>query len=596
MIATLLRFRMSARLTSAVLVAAALVAIVAVGCGSSGAASTVAIFPMAGTPTASPATQISFRGESQAQLTGITVKGSKSGDHPGQLKAHSDGNGASFIPSKGFTRGETVTVKADPSLEGEKNGAVKFKIAEKAPIGVPGHVQADPGGTPPGAQHFKSRPDLQPPTIKITTKTSKAAPGDLFLAPKAGPGQDGTEIVDGDGNLVWYKRVPKLTSPFDFRVQQYQGQPALTWWQGGVHHGQGQGCGRIVNSSYKQVAKVCPGNGYKADFHEFQLSRDGKTAFLLIYEPVKYDLRLIGGSKDGSVLDGIVQEVDIKTGLVLFEWHTLGNIGLKETYAGIPKSSPLDISHVNSVYEENDHNLLVSARDLHSALELDRQTGKILFRLGGKASDYTMGKGTQFVGQHDIRRAPDGRMTIFDNGAPPSPGNPARALVLSVNDSNTSVKLSRQFRRPDKLHSPSQGNVQALSNGNFMVGWGGDTPFFDEYTSSGKVALDGYIDPKTDDTYRVWRFPWTGAHPKPPPDIAAQNIGGKTTVYASWNGATDVVKWEVVDGSGQHIKTLAKHKFETTIHLPTQQTQVAVKALGTGDAVLGTSKTITPTG
>src|SRR2546423_9116078 len=113
MIATLLRFQMSARLTSAVLVVAALVAIVAVGCGSSGAASTVAIFPMAGTPTASPGTQISFRRESQAQLTGITVKGSSSGNHKGHLEAHSDGNGASFIPDKGFTRGQTVTVEAN---------------------------------------------------------------------------------------------------------------------------------------------------------------------------------------------------------------------------------------------------------------------------------------------------------------------------------------------------------------------------------------------------------------------------------------------------------------------------------------------------
>jgi hypothetical protein len=279
---------------------------------------------------------------------------------------------------------------------------------------------------------------------------------------------------------------------------------------------------------------------------------------------------------------------------VLFEWHTLGNIGLKETYAGIPKSSTLDISHVNSVYEENDHNLLVSARDLHSALELDRQTGKILFRLGGKVSDYTMGKGTQFIGQHDIRRAPDDRMTIFDNGAPPSPGRAARALVLSVNDSNKSVKLSRQFRRPDKLHSPSQGNVQGLANGNFMVGWGGDTPFFDEYTPSGKVALDGHIDPQTLDSYRVWRFPWTG-NPTAPPDAVAINKNGKTTVYVSWNGATEVAKWEVDDSAGMQIKTLAKRHFETTIHLPTQQTQVKVKALDSHGTVLKESKLITPT-
>jgi Arylsulfotransferase (ASST) len=601
MIATLLRFRMSPRLTSAVLVVAALVMIVAVGCGSSGAASDVAIFPMAGTPTASPKTQISLRGQGADQLTGVTAKGSQSGTHTLTKKPHPDGNGASFFSSKSYTRGETVTVKADPKLVGEKSGAVKFRIAEKAKVGVPGHVQPDPGGTSSGAQDFHSLPKLHPPTVKITKKTSSVAPGELFLAPKAGPGQDGTIIADGSGKLIWFKQVPKLTSPFDFRVQTYEGKPVLTWWQGGVHHGQGQGSGRIVNTSYKQIAKVSAGNGYKADFHEFQLSRNGKTAFLLIYEPVGYDTRKVGGEKNGSVIDGIVQEVDVKTGLVLFEWHALGNIKIDETYNRVPKAVPLlDHTHVNSVYEEENSNLLVSSRDTHSALELDRQTGRIKWRLGGKASDYSMGKDTQFIGQHDIRRAPDGRITVFDNGTPPSPGRPARAIALKVNDGTKSVKLSRSFRRPEKPHSPSQGNMQALPNGNFMVSWGGDQPFFNEYTPSGKVALDGYIDPKTDDTYRVWRFDWH-AQPTQPPDVAAENKSGKTVVYASWNGATEVAQWQVLTGPTSPAAVpgtkAAKKGFETKITLPNVQTNVAVQALDSNGAPLGPpSKTVQPTG
>ena len=141
------------------MVLAAITAIVAVGCGSSsGAASKVAVFPMAGTPDASARTQISFRGASPSQLTGIKVVGSKTGTHNGVLKAHSDGNGASFIPNHRFKAGETVSVKADVSLVGAHKGKVRFQIAETPPIGVPGHVQGDPGGTPSGVQHFKSRP------------------------------------------------------------------------------------------------------------------------------------------------------------------------------------------------------------------------------------------------------------------------------------------------------------------------------------------------------------------------------------------------------------------------------------------------------
>src|SRR5437867_11597637 len=159
------------------MVLAALAAIVAVGCGSSsssGAASKVAVFPTAGTPTASARTQISFRGAGAAHLTGISVRGSRSGRHTGTVKQHSDGDGESFLPRKRFRAGETVTVRAGAALLGAHGGRVRFRIARHARIGVPGTVRPDPGGNPRGAQHFKSRPGLQPPTIRILKRTSRA--------------------------------------------------------------------------------------------------------------------------------------------------------------------------------------------------------------------------------------------------------------------------------------------------------------------------------------------------------------------------------------------------------------------------------------
>ena len=588
---------MSARVQTRLILVGALATIVAVGCGSSsGATSGVATFPMANTPDASPKTTISFRGVTPGKLTGVVVKGSKSGRHGGTLKPHPDGNGVSFIPKRGFRRGETVTVDAKQQLLGQKHGVVKFRIEQKPKIGVPSKIQGDPGGHPPGEQHFHST-TIKPPSVKILKRTSKIADGDLFLSPKAGPGEDGTLLVDSRGQLVWWKRAPTHNSTFDFRTQTYEGKPALTWWQGEVHHGQGRGAGEIYSTSYHKLAEVPPGNGYQADFHEFQLSRDGKTAFLLIYEPVKVDLRAMGGPKNGSALDGIVQEVDIKTGLVLFEWHTLGSVSLRESYASVPKSSPADISHVNSVYEEKDGNLLVSARDMHTALELDRSTGKILWRLGGKRSDYKMGGGAQFVGQHDIRRAPNGRMTIFDNGSPPTTSRKARALVLNVNDDKKKATVWRSFRRGSSFVSPSQGNVQALSNGNFMVGWGGDEPFFTEYTSSGSVALDGEIVPTQDDTYRVWHLPWT-AQPSRPPDVAAQAASGQTEVWVSWNGATEVAKWQILSGPTAATlvpgKTFRKKGFETHTTFSGNPSFVAVRALDKDGKTLATSKPVQP--
>jgi hypothetical protein len=576
--------------------AAALAALAVAGCGSSGD-SGVATFPMAKTPDASPRTTISFRGIGPGKLTGVTVKGSRTGAHPGTLRPHPDGHGVSFVPKRGFKPGETVTVDAKQKLLGEQDGAVQFKIALAPRLGVPAKVQKDPAGHPVGEQHFHSRPDLLPPSVKIEKRTAQAAPGALFLTPKAGPGADGTVITDTSGGLIWFKQVPAGNSTFDLRVQRYEGKPVLTWWQGEVHHGQGQGAGMIYDSSYEKLAEVPPGNGYRADFHEFQLSRDGRTAFFVIYEPVRYDLRRIGGPKDGSVIDGIVQEVDIKTGLVLFEWHTLGSVDLGETYAKVPKKAPLDVSHVNSIYEEKDGNLLVSARDMHSALELNRKTGGIEWRLGGKDSDYDMGEGTRFVGQHDIRRAPNGDVTVFDNGSPPTTKRTARAIALHVDDGGKKVTLAHAFHRTPPFISPSQGNVDALPNGNFMVGWGGDVPFFDEYTPTGAVAIAGSIVPPTDDTYRVWHMPWT-ARPKRPPDVAAQPAGGQTDVWASWNGATEVRQWQVLTGTTADSLTpgqkAARTGFETQIVVPGSPAFVAVRALDAAGRTLATSQPVQP--
>src|SRR4051794_6945996 len=229
-------------------------AIVAAGFGGStrAAADPVSVFPAAGTPVASATTQISFRGAPPRALGTVTVRASATGVHTGRLLAHSDGDGASFVPDRPFRAGERVTVTAGAPLVGGAGGSVTFSIAR-----TPGreriHYTPDPGGDPRGAQHFRSRPGLSPPTLQVTTLANGVAPGSIFTAVKAGPGQDGPMITDGNGRLVWFRRVPHGTSAFDFRAQQYDGRPVLTWWQGRVFNGEGHGVGLIFDSSYRQI-------------------------------------------------------------------------------------------------------------------------------------------------------------------------------------------------------------------------------------------------------------------------------------------------------------------------------------------------------
>ena len=562
---------------------------------SGGATPPVAVYPTAGTPVASPQTQISFRGVPPSGLGTVHVTGSKTGAHTGVLRSHSDGQGASFVLMKPFSPGERVTVRAGAPLVGARNGAVTFTIARFISSGRL-HLIPDPGGNPKGVQHFHSRPDLTPPSLRIFKK-KKPAPGDIFMGVKRGPGVDGNVIYDGRGRLVWFRRVPKRASTFDFRVQQYEGRPVLTWWQGKAFFpGQGRGVGMIYDGSYRRIAVVRAGNGYIADFHEFQLTPQG-TAFFIAYQPVRWDLRPVHGQRKGVAVDSVVQEIDIKTGLVEREWHSLGHVSLKETMFKPEKNAPFEALHANSVERDTNGAWLISGRDTNAAYEVDATTGNVLWTLGGRRSTFKMKRGARFIGQHDVRRAPNGNITLFDNGTNGAKVKRAsRALELTVDLNAKTARVVRAFvHRHPVQRATSQGGLQTLPNGHLFVGWGSMSPYITEFSKTGKIVFDARLTVSGgDESYRAYRTPWSGAVPASPPDVAALRAHGKTTVFASWNGATDVARWQVLAGSNKSSLSPARSArfagFETAIRLPAVQKFVQVRALDATGKVLGTSK------
>jgi hypothetical protein len=464
---------------------------------------------------------------------------------------------------------------------------------------------AEEKGPPPPSQRFKTRPDLKPPIVKIQTPARGTAPGYVFFAPKLGAPQAGPMIMDNRGELVWLKPLKKTRGIADFRVQRYRGRPVLTWWRGRVSDvGVGEnGWYVIYDDTYRAVAEVRAGNGLVGDIHEFLITRNG-TALFTVYHRLPVDLSSLGGPKEGKIFDGIVQEVDISTGRVLFEWHSWPEVGLKESYSPPPKASkgkkasPYDYFHANSVDVDTDGNFLVSARNTHAVYKVNRKTGKIMWRLGGKKSDFKMGAGTKFAWQHDARRQPDGTITIFDNSAAPPVAKFSRVLVLRVDTSGKTATLVRSYQHPKKLLVPFEGNSQFLQNGNVLVGWGA-APYISELDPRGRVLFDAYYGQgkppgKDADTYRAYRFEWHG-YPIEDPVAAVRD----NTLYVSWNGATEVVRWQVLAGSDpkklQPVKTAAKSGFETAI--PVQNADYfAVRALDRNGVVLATSRAVRPSG
>jgi hypothetical protein len=208
-----------------------------------------------------------------------------------------------------------------------------------------------------------------------------------------------------------------------------------------------------------------------------------------------------------------------------------------------------------------------------------------------------MSLGSRFVSQHTTHRLADGTITVFDNGSPPFPGREARGLVLNADMGSRAVRTAHVFRYSRTLRSPSQGSVQSLSGGNFLVGWGGSNPFVTEFSSSGRIVFDAHFVPSSDDTYRAYRLPWTG-HPADTPAVAATSAGGATQVFASWNGATQVASWRVLSGPAPDslapAGNAARSGFETTIGIQGAPAYVAVRALDSSGKTLGVSSPVRP--
>jgi hypothetical protein len=421
----------------------------------------------------------------------------------------------------------------------------------------------------PSYRHFHSRPDLKPPRVKVFTRTRLASPGFLFIAPKKNVAQGGPLILDNRGRVVWFMPVDRR-GVTDFRVQRYRGKRVLTWWRGKSPDGRRLGAYAIYDSSYRPLAHVRPENGLSGDMHEFLITRRN-TALMTLSHRVSV--------KSRSVLEGALQEVDLSTRRVLFEWHSIDHVPLVESYYRLPRNSDriYDYFHINSIDVDHDGNLLVSARNTHTVYKIDRRSGRIIWRLGGKRNDFELGPGVPFGWQHDARRKPDGTLTLFDNAAAPKLRRQSRGIVLRVDERHKRVTLLHSFVHTPPLVSVDQGNMQKLPNGNYLVGWG-HQPYVTEFGLHGKTLLDLRFARAGADSYRAYRFPWIG-RPRSRPAIAVEG----DTLWVSWNGATEVRSWQLLGGpAGAKLRpllTVPKAGFESAIALPDGAAWVGVRAL-----------------
>lgn len=461
-------------------------------------------------------------------------------------------------------------------------------------IGTPsGESGASGNGAPrsqPKTARYRSRPDLTPSLIEVTGPAGQPGAGYLCVTPS------GPMMVDNAGEPVWIQPVPHAST--NLRVQQFQGQPVLTWWQGTISsYGVGLGGEYVVlDAGYRQLMTVGARNGLAADLHEFIIDGHG-IAYFTAYRQVKGDLRPVGGPREGAVLDATVQGVDLASGALVFDWRSLDHIDLEESYQRYATTAkdhfPYDPVHLNSVDFTPDGKLLFSARNTWALYKVDPATGDVEWRLGGKKSDFALGPGVRFAWQHDGRSHPGNVFTVFDDEGDPPEAKQSRALVLSLDETAKKVTLLRQYLHPKKtVLAGAEGSVQLLPNGDVLVGWGLE-PYYTEYRADGTVVLDAEF--ATGESYRALRFPWTGTPPDRPA-VAARRRNGQITVYASWNGSTETTSWEALGGPQPDLlKPLGAAQrtgFETPIRLQGAADYVAARALDSNGDILAVSPAI----
>lgn len=555
------------------------------------------VSPAPETGTANPNTQISFLGVPAAEIHEVSVVGGRSGHHSGRLRGYSQGDGASFAPDTPFAAGETVTVSAVIGTgNGGKRIGFRFRVDTPYPTATISEFH-NPQAAPADYQSFYTLPGVQAPIMSVTVPDRDPAAGDILTTNGPGPGQYGPLIYTPEGRLVWFEKLSGGEAAENLSEQTYAGQRHLTWWKGRVLSlGFGQGEDIVMNSHYQTVARIAGGNGLQADLHDFQIVPQD-VAYITAYNPIRCDLTTVKGASGGAIVDTAIQMIDMKTGLVRWEWHSLDHIGASESEVETPTgTTPWDYFHLNSIDPQPDGNLVISARSTWAGYQLEGGTGKVLWRLGGNKSSFKMAPGTEMAWQHDARVLPDGDVTFFDDGSNPPIHHQSRAVRITLDLKTRQAHLvSAYTHRDPPLLAASQGNMQTLANGNTLVGYGG-VPAISEYAKDGSLLFDAH-QPFDMSFYRAFRFPWSGRPLSPPAVLASlNNTSEETIVHASWNGATEVASWRVLAGKQRASlaaqATIRVTGFESSTTLPQKYAFVAAQALDSAGHVLGTSQTV----
>ncbi|CAG8217924.1 unnamed protein product [Penicillium salamii] len=409
----------------------------------------------------------------------------------------------------------------------------------------------------------------------------------------------GVMLLDAEGYLVWH-----TTGYVTGDIQTSQGENYivalamdLTYYA-------------LINARYEEAHQIRVGNGWNLDAHELTLT-DSRTALLVFNGVIPTNQTSFNAPLGVEfLLESGIQEIDILTGEVVFEWRASEHFRFEEYFhfqpsdGGTEATAP-DLFHINSIEKDKLGNFLISCRMMSSVVYVDGQSGDVIWKLGGKGNMFKDLSGglVGFNGQHHARfHDNQQKISIFDNGNCPGRPvtGPTRGITLLLDTENMTVDPDHEYISPNKVLTDNSGSMQILDSGNVVLGFGPNANWA-EYSTNGTLLCNVHMGPETwfnsgeIRSYRISKSPWV-ADPPTQPDIAVI----EDRVYVSWNGATEVSAWALKGGQGQEgaddsvfLGQYPKLHFETEIPIPaTYRGSLFVSALDRTGRILGSSRAV----
>ncbi len=512
----------------------------------------------------------------------ITVTGAVSGDHPGVTHIATDERTVIFEMSADFAANELVTVTLQPQVNPVvASGTLEaftyqFMVTAPFPDQLPEVAGAPSAPEPPEvipeaaylppAQQAGPTPGgagsgsfaaavISPngvslpkdfPTVTISVNDNPS-PGYIFLETGVSNPSKYTMMLDNNGLPIWYQRG-RLG---DFKIQK---NGTITWCVG-------DGLGfESYDQNFNHLNTFLTVNGFSTEGHDFEVRPSGDY-LMLGYRTnlVNLSAYITGAPTRAIVREDCIQEFTA-AGELIFQWRAWDYFDIRD------EGGNTDFSHMNALDYDDDGNILVSSRHLSEVTKINRDTGDIMWRLSGAHNQFTFVNdefnGTSY--QHDISGLGNGHYMVFDNGVTHKP-QVSRAVEYVLDLTNMTATVAWEFRDTPDKYAYWLGNAQRLPSGNTLINFVRPAyPKAIEVDTNGVKHFQLSISPNSD-SYRTFRFPWTGAAAAP--YLIVEPQADNVTLLFNKFGDTNVASYRIYGGISPAPTQLLATATTTLAHL-----------------------------